>query len=269
MVVAIPLHDRLEPLSCRCRWGMSASAELLMDRFQLRPQALLRRLAADREGARLAVPLTAGRAAQQVERLQVPFGPLLPVRHGMWPTRDQARFLRMQCQPERLQAASQRRQEPLCVPSELEAVHNIIGTADDHHLPLGGCVAPGVHPPIDDIMEVDLRQPRAHYTSYQVAKNVVEFATSLPRAPLRPGSGAGCVGAPLTLVKPDDIPAERERGGRHGPSRTATAQDAGGERQVCTAPAQPPLGGAGLCTGGADHASPPQAPRPPGRLNVR
>lgn len=48
------------------------------------------------------------------------------------------------------------------------------------------------------------------YTSYNVAKNVVEFSTSIPRAQLRPGYGAGFLGAPLNMVEPGDIPRERE-----------------------------------------------------------
>ena len=70
------------------------------------------------------------------------------------------------------------------------------------------------------------------YTSYNVAKNVVEFSTSIPRDQLRPGYGVGFMGAPLTMVKPDDIPTERERGGRHGTSRTEHDQGAGGQRHV-------------------------------------
>src|SRR5882724_9358266 len=71
-----------------------------------------------------------------------------------------------------------------------------------------------------------------HYTSYKVAKNVVEFSTSIARAQLRPGYGAGFLGAPLNMVEPDDIPRERERGGRHGTSRTDHDQGAGNQRPV-------------------------------------
>jgi hypothetical protein len=81
-------------------------------------------------------------------------------------------------------------------------------------------------------MQVDVGQKRAYYTSYNVAKNVVEFSTSIPRAQLRPGYGAGFLGAPLNVVKPDAIPTERERGGRHGTSRTETDQGARGQRHV-------------------------------------
>jgi hypothetical protein len=65
-----------------------------------------------------------------------------------------------------------------------------------------------------------IRNDGGDYTSYKVAKNVVEFSTSIPREQLRPSYGAGFLGAPLTMVEPDAIPTERERGGRHGTSRT-------------------------------------------------
>jgi L,D-transpeptidase YcbB len=70
------------------------------------------------------------------------------------------------------------------------------------------------------------------YTSYKVAKNVVEFSTSIPREELRPGYGAGFLGAPLTMVTPDDVPMKRERGGRHGTSRPEHVQDAGDQRRI-------------------------------------
>ena len=81
-------------------------------------------------------------------------------------------------------------------------------------------------------VERDMCQQRGPYTSYNVAKNVVEFSTSIPREQLRPGYGAGFLGAPLRMVKPDDIPTERERGGRHGTSSTEHDPGAGGQRPV-------------------------------------
>jgi hypothetical protein len=123
MVVEIPLNDRLEPWPRLGRGLMSAWAELLLDRFQLRHHAPTRRLAADREVARLSVPLADVREAQKVERFRLAFAPLLAVGDGVWPTLDQACLLRLELQPELVQAVSQRRQEPLCLTSGLEAEH--------------------------------------------------------------------------------------------------------------------------------------------------
>src|SRR5262249_39940552 len=89
-----------------------------------------------------------------------------------------------------------------------------------------------LHPPIEGIVQEEIGQQRRVYTSYNVAKNVVEFSMSIPRAELRPSYGAGFLGAPLTMVKPDDIRTEREQGGRHGTSRTEHDQDAGDQRLV-------------------------------------
>jgi hypothetical protein len=88
------------------------------------------------------------------------------------------------------------------------------------------------HPRIERVMHEEVRPHGAQYTSYKVAKNVVECATSSPREALRPGYGAGFLGAPLTLVKPDDVPTKRERGGRHGTSRPEHVHDAGDQRRV-------------------------------------
>jgi hypothetical protein len=92
-------------------------------------------------------------------------------------------------------------------------------------------VSSPAHLPIERRQE-NIAQQGGDYTSYNVAKNVVEFSTSIPREQLRPGYGAGFLDAPLQMVKPDDIPTERERGGRHGTSRTEHDQGAGGQRHV-------------------------------------
>jgi hypothetical protein len=210
VVVEVTLHDRPEPLAGLGNRLMAPLAELLMHRFQLRDHALARRLAADREGARLSVPLANMREAQKVERVRLAFAPLLPVCDGVWPKLDQACLLRVEFQPELVQAVLQRCQEPLCLTSVLEAEHKVIGKADDHHVPLRDTFAPGLHPQVEDIVQIAVGQQRAHYTSYKVAKNVVEFSTSIPRKQLHPSYGAGFLGAPLTMVKPDDIPRERE-----------------------------------------------------------
>jgi hypothetical protein len=156
MVVEIPLNDRLEPLAYLGRGLMSALAELLLQGFPLRHHALARRLMTDREVAHLSVPLADVREAQKVERVRLAFAPLLPAGDGVWPTFDQAGPLRMEFQPELVQAVSQRCQAPLCLTSVLEAKHNIISTADDHHVPLRDALAPGVHPQSEDVVQIHI-----------------------------------------------------------------------------------------------------------------
>jgi hypothetical protein len=53
----------------------------------------------------------------------------------VWPTLDQARLLRLEFQPERLQAVSHGRQDPLGITTVLEAEHTNVRTVDDHHRP--------------------------------------------------------------------------------------------------------------------------------------
>lgn len=73
---------------------------------------------------------------------------------------------------------------------------------------------------------------RLFYSSYNVAKMVIEFSTSIPRDQLRPGYGDGFLGAPLRSVKPRDIQPPREQGDRRGKSRTEEGQEPGGERPI-------------------------------------
>jgi len=86
--------------------------------------------------------------------------------------------------------------------------------------------------PFGQSIEGDICQQGAEYTSDKVAKNVVEFSTNIPRKQLRSSYGAGFLGAPLMMVKPDDISMARERGGRHGTSRTHTQNGGGDSRHV-------------------------------------
>src|SRR5262245_40504706 len=152
VVVEVALHDRPQPLARGRNGLMAALPQLLIQGFQLHHHALTRRLAPNGKVAGLPVPLADVREAQEVERFRLAFAPLLPVGDGLWPNFDQACLLRMEFQPELVQAVSQRRQEPLCVPSVLEAKHNIIGKADDDHVPLHAALAPGLHPQIEDII---------------------------------------------------------------------------------------------------------------------
>ena len=93
-------------------------------------------------------------------------------------------------------------------------------------------LAPVLNPPVAGLVPVHGGQERCTDTSYKGAQHVVAFSTRLPRAQLRPRDGAGFLGALLTLVTPDAIPTERERGGRHGTSRPAHDPGAGGQRPV-------------------------------------
>jgi hypothetical protein len=76
-------------------------------------------------------------------------------------------------------------------------------------------------------------QERRDYTSYNVAKLMIEFSTSIPRERLQPGYGDGFYGAPLNTVEPSHIPSARDQGGHHrGKSRAKKGSSSGGPRHV-------------------------------------
>jgi len=172
------------------------------------------------------------REAQEIEGGRFPVPPPAAVPDGEAPELQQASLVRVSRQVERRQSCAQFLLKRPRFGPLLEAQHAVLGVPHDAHIPVCVALPPSARPEVTRIMERDVRQHGAGYTSYKVAKNVVEFSTSIPREPLHSSSGAGFLGAPLTRVKPDDIPRERERGGRHGTSRTEHDQGAGGQRPV-------------------------------------
>src|SRR5208283_1228380 len=97
VVVEVALHDRLEPLLGFRHRVMPASLELLLDLAQLGPQTL-----GDGPALHGKVPLPVlpahMREPQKVERFRLPFSSPFPVRFGIPPELDPARFIRMQLQ---------------------------------------------------------------------------------------------------------------------------------------------------------------------------
>jgi hypothetical protein len=74
---------------------------------------------------------------------------------------------------------------------------------------------------------------RGEYASYNVAKLMIEFSTSIPRERLQPVFGAGFYGAPLNTVEPSHIPSARDQGGhQRGKSRAKKGSSSGGPRHV-------------------------------------
>jgi hypothetical protein len=106
-------------------------------------------------------------------------------------------------------------------------------------------VSSPAHLPIERRQE-NIAQQGGDYTSYKVAKRVIEFSASIPRAHLRPGYGDGFLGAPLQAGLPGKLPTGREQGDRRGTPRTPTQHDGRSARHVCTEPAQPGLCGPGI-----------------------
>jgi hypothetical protein len=90
-----------------------------------------------------------------------------------------------------------------------------------------------LHPLVEGVMHKQIRKQGADYTSYNVAKLMIEFSTNIPRERLRPGYGDGFYGAPLDTVEPSHIPSARDQGGHHrGKSRAKKGSSSGGPHRV-------------------------------------
>jgi hypothetical protein len=160
MVVEVALYDRPQPLARLCNGLVPTLAQLLLQRCQLRPHALARRLASDDTGAGLPMPCTDVCEAQKVERLRLAFSSWLPVRDGVWPKLDQARVVWMHFQAELPASSLPVPQEPRGILPVFEADHAIIRVADDSDIALGAFLAPGVHPQVEDLVEGDVGEER-------------------------------------------------------------------------------------------------------------
>src|SRR5208282_5953519 len=99
VIVEVALHDRPEPLARLRHRIMPTPLKLLLDFLQLRPQALADRPTLDGKVPFPVLPANM-REAQKVERLGLAFSPAFPVRFGIPPELDPARFFRVQFQPE-------------------------------------------------------------------------------------------------------------------------------------------------------------------------
>jgi len=159
MVVEVALHDRPEPLA-RFRHGiMPAPPELPLDFLQLRPQALADRLALHGE---VPVPVfpTQVRESQKVERLGLAFPSAFPVPLGIPPELDPARFLRVQFQSKLPQPFPEILPKTVSFRRVLEPQDRIIGLAHDDHVSSCVFLAPRVHPEVEDVVQIDIRQQR-------------------------------------------------------------------------------------------------------------
>jgi hypothetical protein len=120
MVVEVALHDRLEPRPGPRHRIVHAPTELLLDFLQLRPHALADRLAPYRERPVPVLPAQV-RKSQEVERFRLSFPSPFPVRFGIPPELDPARFIRMEFQSKLPQPFPEFLQEAVCVGLVLEA----------------------------------------------------------------------------------------------------------------------------------------------------
>src|SRR5215469_4073427 len=100
------------------------------------------------------------REAQKVKRLWLTFSSSFPVLFGKPPEFDPARLIWMKFQSELLQPVLKISQEPVCLGLVLEAQDSIIRKTDNYHLALRPLLAPDVHPEVESVVQVYVREER-------------------------------------------------------------------------------------------------------------
>src|SRR5580693_5088642 len=141
---------------------MPPLAKLLPYLLQFAPQPLFDRLPSDRKPVALPGFPTDMCEAQKIEGLGFPFPSPLPVALRESPKLDHPRFLRVQFQSELPHPLPQLLQECFRVLPMLKPQHGIIGVPDHDHAPARPLPPPLVHPQIEDIMQIDVRQQRRY-----------------------------------------------------------------------------------------------------------
>jgi hypothetical protein len=100
------------------------------------------------------------REAQKIKRLRLTFSSTFPVLFGGSAKLNPARFVGVELQSELPQPFPQVLQEAVCVRLVLEARDGIVSITDDHHLALRPLLAPGVHPEVESVVQVNIREER-------------------------------------------------------------------------------------------------------------
>src|SRR6266568_822549 len=158
MIVEVALHHRAQPVPGLGNPFVPALAQLLPHCLQLATQPLFDRLPPDLEPATppsLPAPM---RESQKIESVRLSLPSPFPVIFREPPELDQPRFLRVQFQPELPHPLPQLLQECFRFLPRLEPQHGIIGIADNDHVPLCPFSPPLVHPKVEDVMQIDVRQ---------------------------------------------------------------------------------------------------------------
>src|SRR5215471_12825504 len=130
VILEISSHHLLQPLHGPRYPRMHSLSQLLPYFFELGCHAFADRFPVDREFARLVVCPTNVGETQKAEGFRLPYSTPLPVLSGKAPEFNQARFLRMQLQPEFRQPFPQLLQEllrvlPVLDPSTGMRVHGL------------------------------------------------------------------------------------------------------------------------------------------------
>ena len=98
------------------------------------------------------------RKSQKIERFGFPFSSSGPVDFGKPPELNPARFIWMQFQPELPQPFPEFLQEAVSLGPMLETKNIIVSVSDNNDRTLRTLPAPGVHPQVEHIMQIDVRE---------------------------------------------------------------------------------------------------------------
>src|SRR5215469_9306296 len=100
------------------------------------------------------------RKSQKIECFGLPFSSPGPVDFGKPPELNPARFVWVQFQPELPQPFPKLRQEAICIGQMLKTEYIIVGVTDDNDIASRALLAPDVHPQVEHIMQIDVREQR-------------------------------------------------------------------------------------------------------------
>jgi hypothetical protein len=113
------------------------------------------------------------REAEKVEALGLGLAARSPIRRRVAAEFEESRFVRVQRQTEPRESLTQLRQKLLSVVSMFEPPDKVIGEANDDHVAVRLPLSPSVGPEVEDVVEVDVGQQRAHHAPY--AKGNFQF----------------------------------------------------------------------------------------------
>src|SRR5207245_6144912 len=99
--------------------------------------------------------------AQEIERLGFVFCSSFPVLFGKPPELDPARLFWMELQSKLCQSLVLQKAIRVCL--ILKSQNGVIGKTDDHYLALRPRLAPDVHPEIENVVHVDIREKRRNH----------------------------------------------------------------------------------------------------------
>ena len=160
VISEVAQQDRAQIRSLFQDGRVHALPQFVFQRPQLRLPPLPHCLSQYREPSLPGFPATM-REPQEVEGLWFAATAISPMAFRITTELDDPRFVGMQRQAELCESLAQLGQEPLRFMMMLESGHEVIGEADEDHLPMRLLLPPLLDPEVECVMKVDVRQQRA------------------------------------------------------------------------------------------------------------